>query len=178
MGAKTDEMFLLGRIVGTHGLRGDLKLRPLADESEALTTAREITLRFANGSSEVFRLLRADRHNRLWLLRLEGRETIEAAQPLIGCEVLVPLEDLPPLAAGEYYWYQLKGLTVTDRQRGDIGTIVDLFTTAAHDIYVVQGPYGEVLVPAVGEFVLEIDPEVGQVLVDLPDGLIPESDEV
>ncbi len=178
MGAKSDEMFLLGKVVATHGLRGDLKVRPLADESESLATAQVITLRFSDGSSRDFRLLRADRHQRWWLVRLEGRESIEAAQPLVGCEVLMPLADLPPLAADEYYWHQLEGLKVTDRQRGEIGTIVDLFTTAAHDIYVVQGPYGEVLVPAVGEFVLEIDPDGGRVLVDLPEGLVPENDDL
>ncbi len=49
-----------------------------------------------------------------------------------------------------------------------------MFTTAAHDVYVVKGGYGEVLIPAVGQFIEEINLEERRMLVDLPDGLIPQ----
>jgi 16S rRNA processing protein RimM len=53
-----------------------------------------------------------------------------------------------------------------------------MFSTAAHDIYVIRGRYGEVLIPAVEEFIVEIDRDGRRMLVDLPEGLVPEKDEI
>ena len=176
--AVADDYFHLGTIVGTHGLQGDLKVRPLAADSESLAEAREIFLRAADGALEPFRVSRSVPYKGLWLLRLAGRTTLEAVQPLLGRELFLPLTALPTLADDEFYWHQLEGLTVVDRTHGELGTVVDLMTTAAHDIYVVQGPFGEVLIPVVGAFVLHIDLLAGRIEVDLPDGLVPEPDEV
>lgn len=165
-------LFHLGTVVGTHGLRGDLKVRPLSEDSTSLEAAGEVVLRWADGSQQSFRPLRASLHKGLWLLRLEGRESLEAAQPLVGCSVWMALDELPEPAADEYYWHQLQGLKVVDGRLGELGTISDLLSTAAHDIYVVQGPFGEVLIPAVAAFVLDIDPEAGVVRVELPEGLV------
>ena len=170
--AHQEELFQLGTVVGTHGLRGDLKVRPLSEDSASLEGAREVVLRYADGSLHSFRPLRATPHKGLWLLRLEGRESIEAVQPLVGCTVLMALRDLPEPADDEFYWHQLQGLKVVDRQLGELGVMTDLLSTAAHDIYVVEGPFGEVLIPAVAQFVLDIDPEAGLVRVDLPEGLV------
>lgn len=140
-------------------------------DSTSLKDAREVTLRKADGSLQLFRVARAALHKGLWLLRLAGRETIEAAQPLVGSDVLLSWDDLPELAEDEYYWHQLQGLKVLDRQLGDLGTLSELLTTAAHDIYVVKGPFGEILIPVVSEFIAEIDLKSGVVRVDLPEEL-------
>jgi 16S rRNA processing protein RimM len=170
--APRNHLFHLGTVVGTHGLRGDLKVRPLSEDSTALATAREVVLRCADGLLQNFRPLRASTHKGLWLLRLEGREDIGAAQQLVGCEVLMPYDDLPEPADDEFYWHQLQGLKVIDQRLGELGVLTDLLSTAAHDIYVVHGPFGEVLIPVVAEFVLDIDPEAGLIRVDLPDDLV------
>lgn len=168
-----DDLFLLGVVVGTHGLRGDLKVRPLADNSESLLHASQVFLRRGN---EAVRQVpsQVTFHKGNYLLRLQGCENIEAVQPLVGSEVLMAFADLPELPAEEYYWFELEGMTVVDRIRGELGVLEEVFTTAAHDIYVVRGPHGEILVPAVEQFVLEIDPEERRMLVDLPEGLIEE----
>jgi 16S rRNA processing protein RimM len=78
------------------------------------------------------------------------------------------------LADDEYYWSQLKGLAVIDRQRGPIGCLQQIFSTAAHDTYVVKGALGEIMIPAVKQFILEVNLQEQVVMVDLPDGLVPE----
>jgi 16S rRNA processing protein RimM len=57
-----------------------------------------------------------------------------------------------------------------------LGNLEDLITTAANDIYVVRGRFGEILIPAVDEFVKEIDTSGNRMMVDLPEGLIPEQE--
>jgi len=177
-GGGQNDLFQLGVIVGTHGLRGDLKVRTQASDSTSLAEARELLLRRPTGGLEVFAVERAVPHKGGWLVHLRGRHTLEAVEDLVGCELLMRYADLPALDEDEFYWYQLKGLSVVDRTLGDLGKVTDLLPTAAHDIYVVQGSYGEVLIPAVAAFVLDIDPESGRMTVDLPAGLVSETDEV
>ncbi len=172
------QLFPLGVVVGTHGLRGDLKVRPSTPDSRSLLAAKEVTLRDRGGQLDTREPARAVPQKGNVLLRLRGVETIEAAQHLVGCEVLMRYADLPDLDNDEFYWYELQGLRVVDRTRGELGTLDELMVTGAHDIYVVNGRFGEVMIPAVGQFVLEIDLESGQMTVDLPEGLVSNADEV
>lgn len=172
------ELFCLGVLIGTHGLRGDLKVKSLSDGSESLLAAQRVYLRAAGKEPVEYRPARVVAHKGGYLLRLVGFEQIDAAQALVGSEVLMPLADLPELDESEHYWFELEGLQVIDRTRGDLGKLEDLFTTPAHDIYVVRGPFGEVLIPAVDAFVGRIDLEAGTMEVDLPDGLVPGADEI
>jgi 16S rRNA processing protein RimM len=178
MDATEKELFRLGVVTGTHGLRGDLKVRPDSGDPDALQAARTLFLRDRSGAVATYTPSKATVHKGAVLLHLDGLDSIEAVQSLVGCEVLIVASELPALAEGEFYWRDLQGLTVVDRQRGELGILEDFFTTAAHDIYVVQGVHGEVLIPAVDEFVLEIDMAGRRLLVDLPDGLLPGADDL
>jgi len=176
MDTSAGELLRVGTVTGTHGLRGDLKVRPATSGSAALLEAGEVLLEPSVGAPSWRRPVRATAHKGFILLRFEGLESIEAVQPLVGSSVSMRLEDLPELPEDEHYWYELEGMTVVDCRRGELGVLEEMFSTAAHDIYVVRGPFGEVLIPAVAEFVVEVDRELRRMLVDLPDGLVPEND--
>lgn len=163
-------------VVGTHGLRGDLKIRAHSGDLSVLLAVAEVLLETPGGAAIVASVSRQIPHKGVALLRLKGYESIELAEPLVGSKVKIPESALPELDDDEYYWEELSGLQVIDRHYGDLGRLVKIFTTAAHDTYVVEGAYGEVLIPAVKEFVLAIDLEQGVVEVDLPAGLVPEQE--
>lgn len=172
-----NELIEFGTLIGVHGLRGDMKVKPFSPGPDALAHAREITLRDRSGNLSVFRVKRVSAHKGNALLQLDGIDSIEKAEALVGSVVMLQAADFPELAEGEYYWHQLQGLTVHDRRCGDIGILEGLFTTAAHDVYEVQGRFGEVLIPVVDAFILDVDLEGKRIQVDLPEGLILESDE-
>ncbi len=178
MDAAADELIHLGAVIGTHGLRGDLKVRPATEESSALLAAREVFIRDRDGAISVRAVARVKEHKGNFLLLLCGLDDINAVQSLLGADVLMRRADLPDLDEEEFYWFELEGMAVADLRCGDLGVIEEVFTTAAHDIYVVRGRYGEVLIPAVAEFVVEIDRDGRRMTVDLPEGLVPENDEV
>jgi 16S rRNA processing protein RimM len=173
MTVPAQELFTFGRIIGLHGLRGDLRVRPLTSGSDVLCMATEVLLRDATGRVTAYQPVRSAVHKGLVLLRLKGYEAVEQASALVGSDIMMRLVDLPDLPANENYWHQLQGLAVFDRQRGELGTLEDMFTTPAHDIYVVRGPYGEVLIPAVPTMVLAVDLDNKRIEVDLPEGLVP-----
>jgi 16S rRNA processing protein RimM len=178
MGVEEGELVRLGMVMGTHGLRGDLKIMPQSPDAQALLDARQIFLRRAGEPAVAYSPMRTTVHKAVYLLRLEGLDHINAVESLVGCEVLIRRDDLPEPEGDDVYWMDLQGMTVVDRLCGELGTLDDLFTTAAHDVYVVNGRFGEVLIPAVGEFIVEIDLPGRRMSVDLPEGLVREPDEV
>lgn len=169
------ELVTLGLVVGTRGLLGEIKVRGFAGDASLLSRVRDLV--FLREGAVLDRCVRASArwHGGLLLLRLDGRERVEAVQDLVGCRVAVYRRDVPPRTDGRYYWFELQGLTALDRRLGEIGRLEEIFTTPAHDIYVVRGPYGEVLIPAVDAFLVEVDRPAGHVLFDLPEGLVQET---
>lgn len=104
------------------------------------------------------------------LLRLEGVDGIEAASRLVGRTLLVSEAELPESFALRDAG-RLVGREVSDASLGPLGTIVDVMLGAAHDVWVVEGPLGEVLVPVVDGVVGPPPPE-GPIPVTLPAGLV------
>lgn len=169
-----DPLVEIAKVVGTHGLRGDLKVRSNSGEPQLLLEAGELHLRLTAGKTLLVQPSRQVLHKGQVLLRLKGYETLEQVEPFVGATVLLAESLLPALDDDEYYWSQLKGLPVIDKQRGLIGHLQQMFSTAAHDTYIVKGNFGEIMIPAVEQFILEINLQERVVKVDLPDGLVPE----
>lgn len=172
------EWLRLGVVIGTHGLRGELKLRGEDPDFDLLLEHDEFFLQLKGAAPQACRIVRRSWAKNNLLVKLAGFDRVEAVQDLVGAAVLVDKDRLPTLPDGEYYWHQLHGLRAIDSREGDLGTLDSLFSTAAHDIYVVNGRYGEVLIPAVAQFITEVDLAAGQILFDLPEGLVPKADDL
>ncbi len=174
MTSKDNELLEVGVVIGTHGLRGDLKIRPLPTGLLALPGAREVYLEDSAGQFARYETVRSSPHKQNVLLRLAGLERFDDVESLVGLSVWMHQDDLPALAADQFYWTDLDGLEVVDRQQGVLGRVVGMFSTPAHDILEVDGPLGEVLIPAIEPFLEKVDREQGQLFVNLPQGLVPE----
>jgi 16S rRNA processing protein RimM len=106
------------------------------------------------------------------LLKLCGIDDIESARDWVGSTVAVREEELEPLAQGQYYHYQVIGLEVFDTTGARIGTLKEIWSTPARELYVVAGLDKEHLIPAVKEMIAEVDLAAGRMIVDLPAGLL------
>jgi 16S rRNA processing protein RimM len=108
-----------------------------------------------------------------YLLSLEGCETRESAESLRGESMECPLEDLGPLPEGTYFRWQIVGLRAVTDDGGELGEIIEVFSTGANDIYEVQQADGRrVLLPAISSVVREVDLDGGVVRIHLLPGLI------
>ena len=103
-------------------------------------------------------------------LSLSGVTDMDAASHLVGRSLLAREDDLPGDPSRDDLRVVM-GREVVDEARGVVGTIEDVFETPANDLWSVRGPYGEVLVPVVGDIVMGQD-EQGRWLVRLPRGLV------
>ncbi|WP_072284875.1 ribosome maturation factor RimM [Syntrophotalea acetylenivorans] len=172
------ELLRIGVVAGSHGLRGELKLRGEDPDFSVLQEHDELLIQVTGSAPLACRIVRRSTVRGNLVVKLTGFDNVEAVQGLIGAAVLVEVNRLPALPQGAYYWHQLRGLRAIDKQDGDLGALSNLFTTAAHDIYVINGRYGEVLIPAVPQFITKIDLAAGQILFDLPEGLVSKPDDL
>ena len=162
-----DVKLAVGTIGGVHGIHGEMKLHLLTDHPEHLTTIRQV---FLGNSDEPVKLLGVRFHGGGALIRLQGIDTPEAAQPLGGLTVRILATDAKPLEPGEYFLFQLIGLAAHDESGTEIGTVTDLIETGSHDVLVIQPVQGgdDILVPNHPEYVIEISPERGRIDLRLP----------
>ncbi|MCD6527424.1 MAG: 16S rRNA processing protein RimM [Desulfuromonas sp.] len=172
MNTTENQLFHVGTIIGTHGLRGDLKIRPQTSGSQALLDASTIELQCSDGRKLTADVVKASMHKQMVLLLLKGYDHINKVEGLTGAEVYMALDELADLEEDSLYWHQLEGLQVIDRQQGDIGVLSSILETGGHDVYITRSSRGEVMFPAVDAFIEEIDLERGVMRVNLPDGLI------
>lgn len=158
----------LGTVVGAHGIRGTLKVGTLEPQPEVFEAVGEVMI-----GPHRHRVLKAREGRRAVLLDVEGIRTREEAEALRGQEVTAEAARFPPLPPGEYYHFQLLGLTVELAETGEVlGELTDILVTPAHDVYVVRQGSREILLPALEEVVLEVDPAGGRMKVKPPPGLL------
>ncbi len=158
-----------GKIVSTHGLRGEVKVLPWCDGPEALLPIKTFYL---DKGATPKKAEKCRVQKNMVLLKLEGVDTPEAAQALRGRVLWLDREE-DTLEEGQYYIQDLIGLTVEDADTGEVyGTLRDVSETGANDVYHVAFPDGRVqLVPAIPQVVERIDIDGGRMLIRPLEGL-------
>lgn len=173
------DYLVLGEILRPHGVRGEMRMRILTNYPERLLT-KDIEHIFLGNSPEdddpqPFTVKSARFHKQYLLLTLAEIHDRNAADPLRGKIVMVDIENAVPLEDGEFYLYQLIGLTVETEEGTVLGAIQDVIETGANDVYVVRGStYGELLVPSHTETLIDVDFDANRIIMRLPEGLLPD----
>ena len=171
-GPTADGLLRIGYIAGSHGLHGALRVRTDDPGSTTLLTLKRLFVETAAGRREFkvleARALSAGNHRVI----LDGIGDADAAEAFRGGAVMVAAADLPPLGDGEFYYFQLAGAEVmlTDGRR--LGTIEDIVSTGAHDVWVVRDGEREVLVPVIADVVKAMDLEARRVTIEAVPGLL------
>lgn len=169
-----DRLVAVGRLARTHGRHGELAVDPLTDFPDRFVELERVFVEGAEGAAPMSLRIEALRfHKGRPLVKLEGVSSIEAAEALRGREIRIPERDLVPLPEGSFYHFQMCGLTVADRSRGEIGVVEDVLETGGTDVLVVRGSDGaETLVPLCEEIVRKVDPVNGRIDIEAPEGLV------
>lgn len=162
-----DQFITVGVILGAHGSDGRVRVLPETDNPQ----------RFRRGA----RLIVRDRDlhvdhvqptpGGMLLVRFtEIASRIDAAS-LHGEALCVPTSEAPQTPPDAYYHYQLMDMSVVDGTGEALGTLTEIISTGANDVYVVTGESAELLLPAVGDVILSVDVGTNSMTVAVPDGL-------
>jgi len=171
-------LYPIGRVVKPHGVRGKIKIEYFGEDPSRFPPYQKVFIKNRSGTPEPFEVVEVTPQLPRLILKLKGIEKVEETEALIGREILVRREDLPELKEGEYYWFEILGMTVETERGKTIGTVKEIFPTGANEVYVLAGKRGEIFLPAIREVIQSIDREKRVIKVIRMEGLWDEKDEV
>lgn len=157
----------MGRIAAPFGVKGWVKVQPYSEDPGALMDFDAWRVGLGEQHTQ-YPVEAVQDHGNALVAKLAGIDDRDAAYALRGMEISVAKRDLPPPEANEFYWSDLIGLTVINRDGAELGRVASLMETGAHDVLVVRGKR-EHLIPFVAAFVGAVDLARGTVEVDWGD---------
>ncbi len=172
MHTPTTELITLGKITSVYGVRGWVKIYSYTEPMDQILDYEVWTLRKANDERRVV-VDRGKSHGKGMIAHLQGVDDRNAAEALAGYEIAIHRSELPELPEGEYYWWQLEGMTVKTVEGRDLGQVSHLISAgSANDVLVVHSTQAddssqERLIPYVWEEVVKsVDLEQSCIRVD------------
>lgn len=166
------ELVVVGRILKEWGLKGDLLVMPLTFDPKRFYSLHEVFVQIKN-AVERKKIREARLYKDNLLLRFDGCETPEHARKYRGALIKIDKSESPKLPEGIYYHYQVVGLDVYNTSGDYLGKVREIIETASNDVYVVKSDDKEYLIPAIKEFIAEIDIESKKIIaatVELQEG--------
>ena len=160
-----DGRIVIGRVGAAHGIHGDLRVIPLTDFPERFSALREVMV-----GDELLHVAHVKPQGKNFLMRFREYAVREEAQRLTGRLLTVAREEAAPLDEGEYYVFDIVGLTVYDEEDNELGSVENVLRTGSNDVYAVRSEDGrELLIPALRAVVQSIDVPSGRMTVRLPE---------
>lgn len=173
-----DDLILVGRIIRTHGLKGECKVLPESDDPNRLRELKRIWLGKTPNTAQPFTIqsvrLQTSKRGTIVLMQFAGIHTLDDAQSLKKSSVFAHLNDLPPLQPGEFFLHDLIGSRVVTDEGEQVGALKDVWEVQnSHHLYVVERPGDkELLIPAVPAFILSTDVHQGCIVLKTVEGLL------
>jgi 16S rRNA processing protein RimM len=158
---------LIGRIVGLYGVQGWLKIESWSEPRMKIFDYQPWLLSTAPGMETQISGAKGRQQGKGMVAQLPGVDDREQAAALIGMDIHVAREQLPPPGKDEYYWVDLEGLEVVTTESVSLGRVSHLFATGANDVVVVRDGARERLIPFIqGSYVRSVDISARRIVVD------------
>ncbi|MGE5329001.1 MAG: ribosome maturation factor RimM [Deltaproteobacteria bacterium] len=165
------EYLEIGKIINTHGIKGELKVLPLTDDPKRYNKLKFLFVD-NKGSFQKYDVEYVKYHKSFVILKLRGVESMEQAELLKNHVLKVHRKDAVKLPEGSYFICDIIGMTVKAISGQELGLLEDVLKTGSNDVYIVRKEGKELLIPALKAVVKSIDLESKQMLVDLPEGIM------
>lgn len=168
---RLEDCFFLGTLTKKHGTQGALVLKLDTDKPESYHNL-ESALLLLNGELIPF-FIKTCTPLKPELLRIELEDiSFGEAEKLIGTEVYLPLSRLPQLTGKNFYYHEVQGFTAVDHLHGSIGIIEEVIDRPEQPLFLIKNKEKEIFIPAVDDFINQIDRKENVVYFQCPEGLI------
>ncbi|WP_203256023.1 ribosome maturation factor RimM [Hyunsoonleella ulvae] len=169
---KKEDCFYLGKIVKKYSFKGEVLAKLDTDEPDLYENLDAIFLELRNNLVPFF-VERSQLHKSTLLrLKFEDVDTEADAEAIIKSSLYLPLDLLPKLEGNKFYFHEVIGFTITDKNFGDVGILKTINDTTAQALFEIDRNGTEILIPMNDEFILKVNREHKTILVETPEGLI------
>jgi 16S rRNA processing protein RimM len=162
----------IAKIIREWGVRGQMKALPLIDIFYSLATENQVVLNLPSGISEAMKIKSLKKLNKYVLVSFYEIDNPETASKYRSAVICADKSMLKSLPEDEYFYEQIVGLAVCTAAGSNIGRITGIFPTGSNDVYVVNGPDREYLIPAIHDVIREINLEEGKIIIEPMEGLL------
>jgi len=166
------DFVIIGKITRPHGVHGTVRVVPITDDPQRFQLLSKVYINKKNDSRILYNIVNLQITNRYVLLNLQDINTRNDAEILRDCYIEIPRQECLPLPEGRYYYFELVGFSVVSSQGMVVGELENIYSYPANDVYVVKNNKKEILIPAVDEFIENIDYEAGIITINSIDGLL------
>jgi 16S rRNA processing protein RimM len=167
----TSECFNLGYVAKRVGNKGELAFVLDVDDPSRYKKLKSVFLEL-NATLVPFFIQNVHLRGNTAVVSLEGIDTIDKAEELIKSSLYLPLNMLPPLKGKKFYFHEVPGFTVVDKNFGEVGIIEKVLDFPQQAIFQIKRGEQEILIPAKEEFIIRIDRNAKQIELQAPEGLI------
>lgn len=157
----------VGKVTNVHGLMGEVRVQPWADSPDFLCQFKTL---YVDKAHWPIRVERARVHKNMVILKLEGVTDVNGALAMRNAVLYIDRKDAN-LPEGSFFLADLMNMEVRDTQGKVLGKIADVLTLPANNVYVVRGGEREIMIPAVDQFVKEVNVDEGYMTVALIEGM-------
>ncbi len=165
------DLLEVGKIVNTHGLKGEVKVVPWTDTPDVFENLEYVLIKSRTGDAKLnISGIKYQKNN--IIVKFKELQRIEDAEPLKNSVLLAPREMLGELPEGVYYITDLLGLPVYDEEGTLLGKVTDVFHTGANDVYAVSREgKKDLLLPVIDDVILKVDLAAKRITARLMEGL-------
>ncbi len=169
---RKEDCFYLGKIVSKYSFKGEVLVKLDTDQPEIYENMESVFVSIGNNLIPFF--IDRCRLHKSNLLRIDFQEVKDeaAANRILGAQLYLPLNMLPPLTGNKFYFHEVIGFTVQDQIHGDIGIIEAVNDSASQVLFEVKNGDKELLIPVTDDIVTKVDRDVKTVHVNTPEGLV------
>jgi 16S rRNA processing protein RimM len=162
-----NDFVTVGRVLAAFGIHGEVKVEVLTDFPQRFAPQSQVLIQGSPMTIE-----RSRWHKGNMLVKLAGVDNRERAEELKEVGIEITPQQAPSLPEDHYYHFQVIGLEVWTSRGEPLGKIAEVLTTGSNDVYVVNGPRGEILIPAIEDVVVSVDIPRGRMVVEPLKGLL------
>jgi 16S rRNA processing protein RimM len=169
---RKEDCFYLGKVVSKYSFKGEVLVKLDTDEPEIYENMESVFVSLGNNLIPFF--IDRCRLHKSNLLRIDFEEVKDeaTADKIIGSELYLPLEMLPPLTGNKFYFHEVIGFSLMDEVHGNIGTIVSINDSASQELFEAEKDGKELLIPITDDIIKKVDREKKEIHVRTPEGLV------
>jgi len=169
----SEKLYTVGKIVNTHGIRGELKIVPETDFPERFDKGSELVIVDAQNKQTPVTVGASRLHKNMYIIQFTQFSNINDVEKYKGSLIKVEEKFQQPLEEGEYYYHEIIGCKVVTEEGEELGLIKEVLTPGANDVWVVALPKGkELLLPVIDDVILDVNIADKTVRVHVMEGLL------
>ncbi|MGO3706542.1 MAG: ribosome maturation factor RimM [Mesonia hippocampi] len=170
---RLEDCFYLGTIVSKFSFKGEVLIKLDTDDPEEYLETESIFIEVQPQKLIPFFIEKSNlQKSNLLRVKLEDITTEAEADALLKKDIYLPLNQLPELEGNKFYYHEVIGFNVTDKNYGEVGVIKSINDTTAQALFVIEKNEKEILIPINDDFICSVDKENTTISLDVPEGLI------